>query len=646
MSASASDSDASKVVSSEGTSSPINGHPPKARLAFRVGITGHRPERLPPAAVTGLAEPVRFVLETVANVVGEVPKTHPGLYAPESPVLRVISSLAEGADRIVAEEGLRLGWQLECPLPLPIDEYEKDFEGEESKRAFRGLLGRAAATLELDGSRSHAAEAYAAAGRMVLAQCDVLIAIWDGEEPRGRGGTAETIEAALADHIPVVWIKAHAPHDCCLMRASRGGAAGSWWEAGDLGDLTERIRRLLLAPQPEHHRGDLRESYFAERQPGWSVAVWGTFRSLLTELRMRNLVIPVRDFESSTATEWASESTEVPDELEVPRETARAWETEWAQAPDFALATKEYLARGFLKHSAWADRLAEHYANLHRSAFVLNYLFGVLAVALAVLAFCCWQYPWASKGLVLAELATLIVIVAWWARSRQRQWHDRWIDYRLLAELLRVQRFLAPLGGTAPLARPGPHQSYGDPRDTWVYWHFKAVVRATGMPSAKVDGAYLRAYRRFVWKRLVIDQWNYHQESARRRLAPLLRSIHVLSFVLLLAVLAACLVHLASGGEVEPPGLKEAVTLVIAAVCPALAAALHAISVQAELERLIKRSQAMSNQFAQVASALGEPDACDSSRSVARIIEPLASGMILENLDWRLVFEAREYLPG
>ena len=178
--------------------------------------------------------------------------------------------------------------------------------------------------------------------------------------------------------------------------------------------------------------------------------------------------------------------------------------------PDLLDSTKEYLARGFLTHSAWSDKLAAYYANLHRSAFVLNYGFGVLAVFFAVLAFCCWQYPWTSKGLVFGELVSLIIIVAWWARSRLRQWHDRWIDYRLLAELLRVQRFLAPLGGSAPLARPGPHQSYGDTRDTWVYWHFKAVERAAGMPSAKLDAAYRCAYRRFVWKKLVIDQWEYH----------------------------------------------------------------------------------------------------------------------------------------
>jgi hypothetical protein len=621
-------------------------HPPKARLAFRVGVTGHRPERLPQADVTALTEPVRLALESVARVIAEVPKTHSSLYSPDTPVLRVISSLAEGADRIVAEEGLRLGWQLECPLPFAIDEYEKDFEDGDSKSAFRSLLGQATSILELDGARAHADEAYAAAGRMVLAQCDILLAIWDGQERHGRGGTAEVVEAALAQHIPVVWIKAHAPHDCRLLRASRGGAAESWWEAGEFNELSEHIRQLVLPPQPEPHHGDLREKYFAETQPGQSVTLWESFRNLLADFRLQNCLVRVADFESATAAEWGKELAEVPADLKVPPETARAWETEWAQAPALPEATQKYLVGGFLKHTAWSDKLADHYANLHRSAFVLNYGLGVLAVLFAVLAFCCWGYPWTSKVLVCAELVTLIVIVAWWARSRWRQWHDRWIDYRLLAELLRVQRFLAPLGGSAPLARPGPHQSYGDPRASWVYWHFKAVVRAAGMPSAQVDAAYLRAYRRFVWKQLVIDQWDYHHESVKRRLSRLLHRIHGLSVLLLLAVLAAGVVHLASGEETEPPGFRDAVLLVIAAVCPALAAALHANSVQAELERVIKRSQAMSDQFAQVAGALGEPQGCASSRALARIIEPLASGMILENLDWRLVFEAREYLPG
>ena len=290
----------------------------------------------------------------------------------------------------------------------------------------------------------------------------------------------------------------------------------------------------------------------------------GIVRNLLADFRIQNCLVGVDDCESATGAEWQSECAEVPADLNVPGETARAWETESAQAPVLLDSTTEYLARGFLKHSAWSDKLADYYANSHRSAFVLNYGFGVLAVFFAVLAFCCWQYPWTSKGLVFAELVSLIIIVAWWARSRRRQWHDRWIIIACSLSCCVCSVSRATWWISTP-ARRGPHQSYGDPRHLGLLAFQGRRRAAAGMPSAKVDAAYLRAYRRFVWKKLVIDQWQYHQESVKRRLSRLLRRIHLLSFLLLLAVLVACVVHLASGGK-NVPGLKDAVILVIAAV--------------------------------------------------------------------------------
>jgi hypothetical protein len=41
-------------------------------------------------------------------------------------------------------------------------------------------------------------EAYERAGHEVVARCDVLIALWDGAPPRGRGGTAAIVEHARA----------------------------------------------------------------------------------------------------------------------------------------------------------------------------------------------------------------------------------------------------------------------------------------------------------------------------------------------------------------------------------------------------------------------------------------------------------------
>ncbi len=79
--------------------------------------------------------------------------------------LVVVSALAEGADRLVAEEVLAAGaglgpgprrmapetvlgdldTRLEVALPLRQPDYEEDFKTEESKEEFRRLLARASA---------------------------------------------------------------------------------------------------------------------------------------------------------------------------------------------------------------------------------------------------------------------------------------------------------------------------------------------------------------------------------------------------------------------------------------------------------------------------------------------------------------------
>lgn len=53
----------------------------------------------------------------------------------------VVSALAQEADRLVAEEVLKDSSRLEATLPLPPDEYAKDF-GTASRREFRFFLRR------------------------------------------------------------------------------------------------------------------------------------------------------------------------------------------------------------------------------------------------------------------------------------------------------------------------------------------------------------------------------------------------------------------------------------------------------------------------------------------------------------------------
>jgi len=188
-----------------------------ARPTLRMGVTGHRTIGGDGPNAAAIRDGVRMIFaylwQTVADnaPVGSMPE------------LVVVSPLAEGADRLIAREAVAAGFPLHCPLPFPRDEYERDFTGQASRREFRALLARAAVVRELPGTRGttvEEAKAYAAVGRVVVDESDVLLALWDGEAARGDGGTAQVVRDALARAVPVVWLVPARPHDIRVLTAS------------------------------------------------------------------------------------------------------------------------------------------------------------------------------------------------------------------------------------------------------------------------------------------------------------------------------------------------------------------------------------------------------------------------------------------
>src|ERR1700691_3928056 len=85
--------------------------------ALRIGVIGHRPPKIPLEDIpVEIRQTVREVLMFARTFTEDLVASDQG-YALREPILRIISSLAEGADRLVAEEGLTLGFKLQCPLP-------------------------------------------------------------------------------------------------------------------------------------------------------------------------------------------------------------------------------------------------------------------------------------------------------------------------------------------------------------------------------------------------------------------------------------------------------------------------------------------------------------------------------------------------
>ncbi len=114
----------------------------RIRLAFRVGITGARPNRLAPDVIPRLQKHLQTVLRRVRDTVvsAAADSGTRGAYAEGTPLLRLLSPLAEGSDRMAAEAALELGYQLEAALPFPVTQYKDDFPATVTR--FRPFLGK------------------------------------------------------------------------------------------------------------------------------------------------------------------------------------------------------------------------------------------------------------------------------------------------------------------------------------------------------------------------------------------------------------------------------------------------------------------------------------------------------------------------
>lgn len=165
----------------------------KGPLPLIVGVTGHRD----------------LVADDAPRVVGRVRGllTELGARYPHTPIV-LMSSLAEGADRLVARTALDYGAELFAVLPMKADAYERDFTTPESRDEFRALLNRSFNSTVVGGTGDSTAGSgddagtdrdhrYALSGAFLVSYSQIIIALWDGERDELLGGTSQIVRFAL-----------------------------------------------------------------------------------------------------------------------------------------------------------------------------------------------------------------------------------------------------------------------------------------------------------------------------------------------------------------------------------------------------------------------------------------------------------------
>jgi len=159
-----------------------------------IGVTGHR--NLDSSLL--LINSIQKAIEKIRQM---VPPFHSALL-----VFTILSPLAEGADRLVVKEVLKYPKSaLDVVLPLEKNDYLKDFETTRSKDEFEELISLARSIRVLP-PRSIRTEAYEQVGRYIVDHCDLLIALWNGKQASGRGGTQEIVDYARKTNCPLIWI--------------------------------------------------------------------------------------------------------------------------------------------------------------------------------------------------------------------------------------------------------------------------------------------------------------------------------------------------------------------------------------------------------------------------------------------------------
>lgn len=173
-------------------------------IPFTIGVTGHR----------NLS---RVEEDRIRPFLDEFLVSHAHKH-PDLPI-RLLSGLAEGADRIVARVFIEVRarliseghtsaseWQLIATLPFAEEAYRNDFP--ETGAEFSELLDAADDVVtitrqplgDLQSNPVKRDDGYEAQGHYMLRHAHLIIALWDGVDAGLRGGTSHVVRLKLKGH--------------------------------------------------------------------------------------------------------------------------------------------------------------------------------------------------------------------------------------------------------------------------------------------------------------------------------------------------------------------------------------------------------------------------------------------------------------
>jgi hypothetical protein len=371
---------------------------------FVVGVSGHRD--LHPAALPQLRATVAEFLRQLA---ARLPDSE----------LRIMAGMAAGADLLVVQTALELGFGVDALLPMPLAHYAIDFDPQ-SFALLETLLAHprvACSELPLSAADSETGAIeegpsrdahYSTLSRSLIRGCSLLVTLWDGEPSLLPAGTADTVLRYLgvrtdrnkdderlqfSDSSPDHDIPARLVYWIPAVRASAGSAehASPPCFLAGLGD--NALLRLLAMPRR-------------------------------LEVHLRSLNIYNREYLRFTSS-WPTPPP--PDSL------MRSLPAQLAVEP----GDRPVLGRLDAQYGK-ADALALHFQRRSDRLFAF---FNLVAFAMG-LAYLVYEKFMNTRLLLFAYLLILTSSAAVYYVLHERHWFAKHLMCRALAETLRVKFYL------------------------------------------------------------------------------------------------------------------------------------------------------------------------------------------------------------
>jgi hypothetical protein len=392
-------------------------------LPLVIGVTGHRdliPDELPL-----IEEKVReFFVGMQARFQGFP--------------LTILNPTAEGADQLVARVALELDIPVLALLPMPLDIYRQDFEGDALER-FNDLLAQCETVeLPLLESPVNRDAQYIELAGYLAAHSHILMAIWDGMESHLPGGTSAVVRFHQHDTMsqlnddrplnPIDFIEDESDlvfHISCSRKSRAGShfAGETSWLTRD--DVTPRTPEL-----PPRYDVVLNRMIEFNRD------------AIMVDDRKLQLLI--EEHELGTAPAGVIEIAHL-----------------------FGIA----------------DSLASHFQYLMFSALRTGYAL----VLLAGLSFIIYADIFSSDYMIYSYLACMALVIFVFQFENYHGWQRKYLDYRVLAEALRVQFYWSLAGVRMDQRHKFAHDSFHERRELQLGWIRNVMRYAARRVDTQLD---------------------------------------------------------------------------------------------------------------------------------------------------------------